>query len=113
VGTYGQHVVAVETSDGKIRLLPCAWTNLRPRAEGLALGERAVLLAPVRLRGLASWVAARRAGGEEVADRAATDDKGEDGERSPGGPGSTTSVVGEARSAGRGRRVEKPERGTR
>ena len=56
---YGRDAVWVETSDGKLRLLPLAWTTLRPRPEPLAVEGRAVRLAPEALRELTAWVAAR------------------------------------------------------
>ena len=59
VGRYGSHALRVEQSDGQLRLLPVAWTDLVPRPAALALRGRRVRLAPEALRELGAWVAAR------------------------------------------------------
>lgn len=59
ISQHGRNAVWAETSDGKARLIPIAWTTLRPRPEPLALRERAVHWAPEALRELALWTAAR------------------------------------------------------
>lgn len=59
VAMYGRHGVWAETSDGKLRLLPVAWTSLHPRREPLEMGGRSVRLSPEALGELSAWVSAR------------------------------------------------------
>jgi len=40
IAAYGRGAVWVEMSDGKLRLLPLAWTSLHPRPDPLAVGEK-------------------------------------------------------------------------
>jgi hypothetical protein len=64
VSVYGRQAVCAETAEGQLRLLPVAWTTLRPRAAPLVVGRRPVRLAPEGLRELALWLAARPHGFE-------------------------------------------------
>ena len=56
---YGPDRVWVEHAEGDVRIIPVAWTDLWPRCDVAAVGDRKVLLTPLVLRGLAAWVAAR------------------------------------------------------
>ena len=117
---HGQDGVRVETADGKLRLLPVAWTSLRPHGEPLEHKGQAVLLAPEALIELTAWVKARRArpepgGGEgkKFAPRIDRGDNAADGENSARGSVSTAAVVGQARSHTARRRGERGRRGKR
>ena len=118
VSPHGRHSVWAETRDGRHSLLPLQWTTLHPRAEPLSKGGRGVRLDPESLRELSVWVVARssvaqpRDGKKLANERGKREDVG-DGEDSTGGIGSTTTVVGQARSSGVGRRVERRKRGVR
>jgi hypothetical protein len=59
VDRYGRHALRVEQSDGQLRLLPIAWTDLVPRPAALTVKGRPVRLAPEAMRELGAWVAAR------------------------------------------------------
>jgi hypothetical protein len=75
VTRYGRHALRVEQPDGRLRLLPVAWTDLVPRPAALKLKGRPVRLAPEALRELGAWVAARisRGGSSEKLDSADSD----------------------------------------
>jgi len=64
---HGRTAVFVERDDGDKRLIPVAWTDLRPRPEPLQVRGRSVRLAPAAARELSAWVAERspRSTGEE------------------------------------------------
>jgi hypothetical protein len=118
VSPHGRHTVWAETLDGRHSLLPLQWTTLHPRAEPLSKGGRAVRLSSEALCELSIWVVARLPvaqprDGEEFANGAGERENVCDGEDSAGGIGSTTTVVGQARSSGVGRRVERRKRGVR
>jgi hypothetical protein len=118
VSPHGRHSVWAETPDGRHSLLPLRWTTLHPRAEPLSKDGRAVRLAPESLRELSAWVvartfAARSCDGKKLASESGKREKVGDGEDSAGGIGSTTTVVGQARSSGVDRRVERRKRGVR
>jgi hypothetical protein len=133
LSTYGRRAVWAETSDGRLRLLPIAWTSLHPRGEPLALGGQPVRLAPQALLELAAWVVARvldaRGDGQEVGhfDKS-SENRGSDGSTSDGtaggaargdgersSPGSepAAAVVGEVGSPSARRRAQRSARGTR
>jgi len=119
---HGRNAVWAETCDGRARLLPIAWTTLRPRPEPLALRGRAVHWAPEALRELALWTAARSGlaepdtevghfdkcmenRGPDGSASGGTMDLGQgggigvgNGERSSAGRESAAAVVGKARS---------------
>jgi len=56
---YGHYGLRVELPDGQMRLLPVAWTDLRPRAAPPVIQGRLSRLAPAALRQLSVWVGAR------------------------------------------------------
>lgn len=137
ISPHGRNAVWAETSDGKARLLPIAWTTLRPRPEPLAFRERAVHLAPEALRELALWTAARAGHAEPDAEVGHFDKRVENpgpdgsavegamdlgrgegigvgnGERSRAGGEPTAAVVGEARSRSARRRAKRARGGSR
>ena len=107
--SYGPDAVWVETTDGKLRLLPLAWTSLVPRRESLEIDGQVVRLAPEALLDLAAWVAARAeratpAISKKIAAKICTGDNSGDGKRPR--RGATAAVVGKARSPGSGSRVK-------
>jgi hypothetical protein len=109
---YGRSAVRAEAPDGRIRLLPLAWTNLQPRPDPLVLEGRVVRLAPDALRSLASWVCARVHDQKlDLADR--EDHKRADGvvKPAPRSP-AAAAMVGKAR-APEARRRGQQKRGTR
>jgi hypothetical protein len=110
--TYGRSAVRAETADGRIRLLPLAWTNLQPRPEPLAVEGRIVRLAPDALRSLASWIGARVHDQKlDLTDR--EDHKRGDGVGKLASRGAAAAaVVGKARAPEARRRGER-KRGTR
>lgn len=117
---HGPDGVRVETADGKLRLLPLAWTSLRPRGEPLAHEGQLVRLAPEALLELAAWVKARGTrpepsarDGEKFAPEIDPGDKTADGKGFARGSVSATSVVGQARSHKTGRRGKQQRRGRR
>jgi hypothetical protein len=59
VARHGRHALRVEQTDGQVRLLPVAWTDLVPRRAALIVNGRPVRLAPTALRELSAWVAVR------------------------------------------------------
>jgi hypothetical protein len=132
IGAHGKDGICAETRDGE-RLLPIAWTSLRPRAEPLVRGGRRVRLSPEGLRDLARWTASRMqaargkqvghfnkhvenrgpdgnaSGGAKDRERDETTDDGI-GKHSGAGDRSPVAVVGEARATDTDRRTR---RGTR
>ena len=112
LGAYGRSAVWAETSDGKLRLLPLAWTSLYPRPEPLTLDGRAVRLEPEALRALSAWVSARLECKKlDSTDR--EDQKPRDGVGDRAGArAAVAAVVGQARSPDSQRRGH-PKRGTR
>src|SRR5262249_49152122 len=120
VSPYGRHAIWAETSDGKLRLLPLAWTSLQPRPAPLALDGRPVRLDPAALREMAAWVVARRPARrfrdrEEVAMRIGEREKRGDGSAGPGPAGAepAAAVVGQAGPPDAARGGERRERGAR
>jgi len=116
--SYGTNGVWAETADGKRRLLPLAWTSLRPRREPLELEGQAVRLAPNALLELAGWVAARAGGstpsfGEKVAVEIGPDDNKEDVQTTRRGADTAAAMVGKARSPGSCSRVKRGDGGRR
>jgi len=114
IAAYGRSAVWVEMSDGKLRLLPLAWTSLHPRPDPLAVGENAVRLAPGALRVLSAWVSARI--DDQKLDTAdPQDQKPRHGTADQARAGATAAaaVVGEAGSPGARRRAGRRARGTR
>ncbi len=112
VSGRGTDAVCVEMEDGKLRRLPIAWTSLRPRRDSLEYKGKPVRLAPEALLELAAWVSARPSGlgprdGQKVAQGKRTCENGADVKSPPRGAGSAAAMVGEARSPGAGRRIEK------
>jgi hypothetical protein len=109
---YGRSAVRAETADGRIRLLPLAWTSLQPRPDPLAVEDRVVRLAPDALRSLASWIRARvdnqKLGLADREDHKRDDGVGKLAPRSA----AAAAMVGEARAPEARRRGER-KRGTR
>jgi hypothetical protein len=118
--SYGPEAVWAETRDGKLRLLPLAWTSLRPRGEPLVHKGQAVRLAPEALLELAAWVGARAARsepspgeGEKFAPLNDSGNKARHGRGSSRRAVPAAAVVGEARSHESGGRGEQRPQGGR
>ena len=61
LGPHGHSAVWIELRDGDVRIVPVEWTDLRPRVDVAGTGGmKPARLAPVGMRALSCWVAARR-----------------------------------------------------
>jgi hypothetical protein len=122
VARYGRHALRVEQPDGRLRLLPVAWTDLVPRPAALVVEGRPVRLAPEALRQLGAWVAARITPGRpsENLDSADADARKlnldaapRDGAAGPHHAGEDPPLVEQAGPSRAGRRGARPRRGRR
>ena len=118
VSTFGRDAVRVETVDGKLILVPLAWTSMRPRPSPLELKGQSVRLAADALRELAAWVAARTTTlqphkGKKFAAKIGKRDKKNNGEHCSSGSGSVAAVVEQAGSPDADCRDKQRERGKR
>src|SRR5262249_30261652 len=120
VAADGRHAVGAGPPDGRLRLLPLAWTSLQPRPAPLALDGRPVRLDPAALREMAAWVVARRPARrfrdrEEVAMRIGEREKRVDGSAwpRPAGAEPAAAAVGQAGPRDAAGGGERRERGAR
>jgi hypothetical protein len=120
VARYGRHALRVEQPDGRLRLLPVAWTDRVSRPPALAVKSRPVRLAPAALREFSAWVAARinRHGSPEKLDSVAGDARElkldaapSDGAAMRHHDGETLTLVEQAGPPRAGRRGGRPKRG--
>ena len=113
LAAYGRGAVQVETPDGRLRLLPLAWTDLHPRPDPLTVEGRSVRLAPEALLALSAWVRAR-VDGKVLDPTDLEDQKSVDGvDKGTRAGTAVVAVVGQARSPGFTRRVGSGKRGGR
>ena len=63
--SHGPDAVWAETSDGRLRIIPVAWTDLEPRRPALSLGQKRVRIDPRSARSLAAFVQSRIADAEK------------------------------------------------
>jgi hypothetical protein len=122
VARYGHHTLRVEQSDGRLRLLPVAWTDLMPRPAALVVDGRPVRLAPEALRQLGAWVAARITPGgppgkldsaDADARKLNLDAAPRDGAAGPHRAGEGPPLVEQTGPSRAGRRDARPKRGRR
>ena len=64
-GGHGPAAVWAETEDGRLTILPVAWTDLTLTRPEVTVGGRPVRLCPEALRQLAQWVASRLEAGRD------------------------------------------------
>jgi hypothetical protein len=117
--SYGPDIVQAETGEGELRLLPLAWTSLRPRRAPLDHLGQAVRLDPEALLELAAWVEARKgrsasAGSGKLAPEiGAGENRIQDVQGTRRGADSADALVGQAHSPDAGSRVEQGDGGQR
>jgi hypothetical protein len=122
VARYGRHTLRVEQADGRLRLLPVAWTDLMPRPAALVVDGHPVRLAPEALRQLGAWVAARITPGappekldsaDALASKLKSDAAPRDGAAGPHRAGEDPPLVEQAGPSRAGRRDARPKRDRR